>query len=627
MERARLPAALVAFAAVTLVAVLIAQPLMLTGFQAYDDEGYMLIALHSFVHGGELYDDVFTQYGPFYYEAWGGLFSLFGIPVDLDSGRIATLVSWVLASLILGLSIWRMTGSILLGILVQVLVFATLGVVRNEPMHPGGLICLLLAMLVAISCAIRARLSPGAIGLLGGVVAALLLVKINVGAFALAAVVLACAVSYPALSGRWWLRLTIEAAFVAMPLALMAGDLGEPWAREYAFHVSIAALAVVVVLRSREPGRRDGEELWWLGGGFLAATGAILLAILGAGTSLGSLLDGVLAQPLRQGDAFKIPLAMSERFFVFDGIALAAALAYLYASRSPGAAPVWGTALPLFSVLVGIELVLSPIGRTLPVEIVDLAAFQLALVGFAWVALLPAPGADSSTAFARLLLPPLAVMQALHAYPVAGSQLNWAAFLLVPVGALCVANGVRGLSAVLSGRRERRAAAAVGVLAAVALALFVADTALKRPLDDNRAAFRAAIPLDLPGARSVRVGEPELDVYRRMSAAIDANCATLVMLPGMNSFYFWADRAPPTSLNATAWPVLLGEDAQRRVIRETRPIDDLCLLENPALAGGWTAGQTAEGPLLRDLGHGFEPVFAIGDYRLSRRDSAVGGAR
>jgi hypothetical protein len=626
--RGRLLVGLAGFAAVTVVTVLVAHPRMFSGFAVYDDEGYMLIALRSFVEGGALYDDVFTQYGPFYYEAWGGVFSLLGIPVDLDSGRMATLVAWVLPSLALGLATLRMTGSVVLGLVVQMLAFSILGVAGNEPMHPGGIVTLLLAAIVTISCAVRARLSPAAMGLLGAAVAALLLVKINVGALALAAVVLACAVGYPALSSRRWLRLAVEVAFVATPVVLTMAKLGEPWAREYAFHVSVAALAIVIALRARDSGARDPEELWWLGGGFLAAAAAILLAILGAGTSVSGLFDGLVEQPLRQVDAFSIPLIQSDRIFPLDALALAGALGYWYVARGrPSAAmPAWGGGLSLLSVVVGVELALSTIGKAVPFDAADVAAYQLSLLGFAWVALIPAPGGrEGSAAFARLLLPPLAVMQALHAYPVAGSQLNWSAFLLVPVGAICVANGVRGLSTALGDGRERRAALALGFVAALTLTLFVADTTLRKPLRDYRAAYDAAVPLDLPGARSIRVGEDEAVLYRQLSKAIDANCSTFVMLPGMNSFYFWADRQPPTGYNATGWPTLFDASDQRRVIADTRAIEDLCLLENPALAGGWSAGATADGPLLRYLADGFEPIGEGGDYRLLKRERAGGG--
>ncbi|HWO47944.1 MAG TPA: hypothetical protein VNM41_07770, partial [Solirubrobacterales bacterium] len=115
-----------AFAAVTLVTALAATPRMFSGFAVYDDEGYMLIALRSFLEHGHLYDDVFSQYGPFYYEFWGGFFELFGIPVDHDGGRTATIFAWVGTSLLFGLSIWRMTRSILLGLATQMLVFGAI---------------------------------------------------------------------------------------------------------------------------------------------------------------------------------------------------------------------------------------------------------------------------------------------------------------------------------------------------------------------------------------------------------------------------------------------------------------------------------------------------------------------
>jgi F0F1-type ATP synthase membrane subunit c/vacuolar-type H+-ATPase subunit K len=624
--RARIALAALAFAAVGVVTILIAYPRMFNGFAVYDDEGYMLTALKSFVNHGALYDDVFTQYGPFYYEAWGGVFSLFGIPINPDSGRMATLVAWVLTSLTLGLATWRMTGSIVLGLVVQMVVAAALGAVAsNEPMHPGGIICLLLAAIVAISCAVRVRTSPGAMGLLGGAVAALVLVKINVGAFAVAAVVLACAVSYPALSRRRWLRLAIEVAFVLTPAVLLSAKLGESWARHYAAHVSMAALAVVIALRARDSGARETEELWWLGGGFLAAAVTILLAVVGSGTSIGGLVGGVIEQPLRQSDAFSLPFIQAGRIHTLDLIGLAGALTYWYVTRGrpSGIGSAGASAMSLLSILVGIALVLSPIGKGMPFDPTSLGGYQISLLGFAWLALISSPNANPVSGFARLLLPPLAVMQALHAYPVAGSQTIWAAFLLIPVGALCVANGVRGLSATLEEGRERNAALALGVAVAIALTLFIADETLRRPLRDNRNAYEAAVPLGLPGAGSVRLGEPEAQQYREISAVIDRNCATFVTLPGMDSFYFWTDRQPPTRYNATGWPTLFDDDAQRRVIADTRSIPALCLLENIPIAEFWSQGEVPDGPLVRYLHRGFRPIVAFGDYRLLRREGAA----
>ncbi|HKH64007.1 MAG TPA: hypothetical protein VKA35_00935, partial [Solirubrobacterales bacterium] len=248
-----------AFTAVTVVTVLIAEPRMFSGFANYDDEGYMLIALRSFLEHGHLYDDVFSQYGPFYYEFWGGFFELFGIPVNHDGGRTAAIFAWVAASLLFGLSIWRMTRSTLLGLATQMMVFGAIITVVNEPMHPGGTICLLLGAIVALSCLVRERSSPLGIAFLGASVMALILVKINVGAFALIALALVCAVSYPRLAQRRWLRPAVELLFVAVPLLLMASKFGEDWARHYAVHVALAALTIVIALRARSARPRESE--------------------------------------------------------------------------------------------------------------------------------------------------------------------------------------------------------------------------------------------------------------------------------------------------------------------------------------------------------------------------------
>lgn len=614
----RLALAAVGFGAVTLATCLIAHPRMFTGFVFADDEGYMLVALDSFLNQGALYDDVFSQYGPFYYEAWGLLFSLFGIEVTHDAGRIATLVVWVLTSLVAGIATARMVGSLLLGMATQLLVFTALGTLTGEPMHPGGLICLLLAVIFAISCGIGRGISTGPMALLGGAIAALILVKVNVGAFALAAVILVCSATYPAITSRRWVRLAIEIGFVSLPILLIASQLGEAWARQYAAHVAIAALAIVIVLRTRSPGARSDEELLWLFGGLALTAAAICLAVLGSGTSPGGLLDGVIGQPLRQADAFTIPLLAPSELIVIDLIALAIAFAYRHAARGNPSRS-WLAVFYVLSIGVGLALALSAAGRSLSLEVNLSPGYRMGLLAFAWVALIPGPKQMAGfTGFARILLPPLAVLQALHAYPVAGSQIAWSVFLLIPVGALCIANGVRGLADCVSEPRERRSLAIAGSLVAVALAAFVVSSTVRVPLRDARAVYNALEPLDLPGT-SARVQPSEADLYRGVTAAIQRNCRSLLMLPGMNSYYLWTEQDPPTGFNATAWPTLFDDDLQQRVVSATESIDGLCLLENAPLAAGWSGGTIPDAPLVRYMQQRFEPIASFGDYRLLKR--------
>jgi len=623
--RIRLAVGVVAFAVLTLVTYLIAHPQMFTGFRFYDDEGYMLTALKGYVNHGHLYDDVFTQYGPFYYEAWGGLFSIFGIPVDHDSGRTVTMVAWIVSSLAIGLATWRMAGSLLLGLGTQALVFSALNVFVNEPMHPGGIVCLLLAAIVSISCFVRDRPSPLAVALLGAAVAALILVKINVGLFAAASVTLAAVVSYPALFERRWPRLLVEAAFVAMPIVLLASKFGEGWPRRYAIHVAVAALALVLVLRARRSERRANEEIAWLVGGFLVLAAVSCLTILATGTSVSGLLDGVLRQPLRQADALTIPLQMDKRIYSLDLIGLGSALAWTYVSRrrqrqQPD--PVWLSLTSLFSIAVGVAMALSVNGKGLPFDAGDFSGYEFSLLAFSWVALIgPAPRRDVS--FPLLLLPLLAVPQALHAFPVAGSQTLWATFLLIPVGAICVANGVRGLLVAVPAPEERWALAGVGLCAFVIVGYLVFNTALRQPLQAARDNYDSGVSLALPGAEEIHLGEEEAALYQRISAAIDRNCRSLIMLPGMDSFYLWTEEEPPTGYTATGWPTLFDDSHQRQVIAEIESTQGLCQLRNEPLAAGWGNGVIPPGPLVSYLHRGFQPIARFGDYELLRRGGAV----
>ncbi len=621
-RRVRLSVGAIAFAALTAATVLIAYLRTFSGFAIYDDEGYMLIALRSFLEHGHLYDDVFSQYGPAYYGFWGGFFELFGIPVDHDGGRAAVVFAWVTAGLLFGLSIWRITRSILLGLATQMLVFGAIITVANEPMHPGATICLLLGVIVALSSLLGDRSSRLPMALLGAAVMALILVKINVGAFALIAVALVCAGSYARLT-RWrWVRPAVEVLFVAVPLLLMGSRLGDGWARHYAIHVAVAALAVVIALRARSSRQREAGELWWLLVGLAVAAAVTCLIVIATGTTPGGLVEGVISQPLRQSDAFTIPIVLTDRTYVFDLLGLAGAAGFFMARRRGfGTDPASALLLALFSLAVGLGMALSIVDRT-PFFDAD-SFYQFAFLPFAWVALIPPLGEDGEDAsFAYLLLPPLAVLQALHAFPVAGSQTAWSAFLLIPVGALCVANAVRGLNRVIAEDGQRRVARVIAVAAAIVMMLALVNVQLRHPFNTYRAGYDGTISLDLPGAEDVHVPAAEARTYRRVTRAINANCTSFLTLPGMNSFYIWTELEPPTGYNATAWMTLFDDAHQQRVIAETRSIRGLCLLENPGTIGFWTHGEEPKGPLVDYLREGFRPVTTISGYRLLRRQGA-----
>lgn len=619
-RRLRFAVAALGFVVVTVLLAMTAHAKMFTGFSAYDDEGYMLTALKSFVNHGHLYDDVFTQYGPFYYDFWGGFFSLFGITVTHDSGRSVVTVIWVISTLIFGLSIWRVTGSILLGLGTQILTFGALEVLVNEPMHPVSSIALMLALIFAVSTFVGSGRSRWAIGLLGALVAALVLTKINVGIFALVSVALACAVSYQQFWGRRWPRLLVELVFVAIPVLLMLSKFDEGWARHYAVHVFATALAVVIALRAARPVRREIGEIRWLIGGFALIAVVSCLGVIATGTSIHGLIEGTILQPLRQSDAFTIPMLLSKRLYAFDLLSVGGALAYWYASRrriAPG--PAWLALGSVFAIVVGLTMAFSVVGQLLPFNDRSLTGYQLSMLPFVWVALAVTTNDEESRpfAFARILLPALAALQGLHGYPVAGSQTLLSVVLVVPVGALCVGNGIRGLGRLVAVDPDRLALIGFGALVTVVLAWFVAVTFVRDPLHQSRGVYHTTYALNLPGAHDVHLfSEEERAMYEDVAHAIDENCKATQMEPGMDSFYLWTEQEPP-SLTATGWETLFDNERQEQVIRDLEPIEGLCLLRNNERAAGWGLG---EGPLVKYLEHGFTLIGKWGEYELLRRE-------
>lgn len=614
------------FGAVAVATWIAAYPRMFAGFASYDDEGYLLISLQQFLAHGSLYDDVFSQYGPFYYEAWGGLFSLFGIGVTHDAGRFATLAAWVFSSLALGISAYRMTRSVWLGAAVQIAAFAGLSVMTQEPMHPGGLVAALLAAIVLISTGIGERSAPRIAALLGAAVAALILVKVNVGAFAFISLALTCSVLYAPIAGRAWLRLGVATLFVAVPVLLMAGKLSQESVLHYAAHVFVAALCLAVVLIARrEEAWRPSVELRWLVGGLVGAGLLICLVIVLLGTSPAGLYEGVIGQPLRQPNAFTIPLQLPDGILLLDAVALIGALVYVGVERlQPDLAEAgwWRIAVSVACLLVGLELILATIGWALPFDegASRFGGFPLSMLAFAWVALVRPPGvpSDRAVVFCALFLPALAVLQGLHAYPVAGSQVGWSSFLLVPVGAICIANGARGLA---RSPLPARPLAALGALAGVVLLLFLANKTLRRPYDDAKVLLDGWAPLELEGSGRMRLFPEEAQTYRDVVAALNRDCPRFEMLPGMNSFYLWSGQEPPTGFNATGWMTLFSDDLQSKVVRRLEPLRDLCLLRNRTIEAQWTGSAPAQGPLVDFLNSGFVPLASFGDYELLRRES------
>jgi hypothetical protein len=152
-------------------------------FQSYDDEGYILLSLKSFVAGKPLYDEVYSSFQPAFYVMYRLFFVLSGVSVCHDNIRFVTLVLWMLAAALNGLITRRLTGSGVLSLVVVVISVRLLEPFANEPGHPQTIACVLVQVIVACctftEAFARRRLAIG----LGVLVGLTVLTKINIGVF------------------------------------------------------------------------------------------------------------------------------------------------------------------------------------------------------------------------------------------------------------------------------------------------------------------------------------------------------------------------------------------------------------------------------------------------------------
>jgi hypothetical protein len=250
-------------------------------------------------------------------------------------------------------------------------------------------------------------------------------------------------------------------------------------------------------------------------------------------------------------------------------------------------------------------------------------AFSTLSLPLVWVAAVPRTmNAPAGGMLARWLLASLAVMQTLQAYPVAGSQIGWGTFLLVPCGGVCLADGLRDCA-----RWSERLARPTLVRAAAwafmaACLVWVIHSALLLPSLSFTARYRGGVPMEVPGAERVRAPVTTAATYRWLADEIDRRCETFITLPGMNSLYLFTGREPPTMLNATAWMQLFDDARQEHVVRQVEAIPGLCVVRNQRLVSFWTR-KPRNGPLERYIAERFRTVASHGDYDIMMRNDSV----
>ncbi|MCU0880343.1 MAG: hypothetical protein MUF06_21440, partial [Pirellulaceae bacterium] len=168
--------------ALTWLAVMAGAARLFSSFAWYDDEGYVMISVRSFLEGKPLYDETYTQYGPAQFAIVGGLHWLFDLPISHDITRLKTLVVWLAAAGLSALIVGRLSQSRWGALCAGVLAFLHLERLAMEPGHPQEICLLAMLGVLAASTWLDGRWNNtwlwSGIGLLAAVVLA---TKVNLG--------------------------------------------------------------------------------------------------------------------------------------------------------------------------------------------------------------------------------------------------------------------------------------------------------------------------------------------------------------------------------------------------------------------------------------------------------------
>ncbi len=585
--------------------------LMNTTFMPYDDEGFVLISLRNYLSGLRLYDDVFSQYGPWPYVYHQIVTTLLGHPpLTHTLGRAITLLHWVAMSLLCSGLAWRLTRSQLAAAVTAVLVFGLTWQNVSEPTHPGSHI----GMLVA-AAALTISFLPGArrpalvyavLGLLTGL---LLLTKINVGLL-LAAGVGGFALQHTAWPGAWrrlgWLG---ALGLLALPWVLLGRQLQLTWALVFAIQFTFAAAGLLWLTPASSLSLRLAPRAWLAAASAALGTiGFVCAWVLLRGTTLAALVQTVLVNPLRMPAKFVVGTPWYAESLVLAAIGVVLVAKAGREIRRDGelaASTRWLVSLVRGAVLVllmmrvnvwpsffGIFHFAADCLPLLPVFLVPLAPARtetdrLALWGAAWIAL----------------------PQVLHAFPIAGSQLAWATFLIVPLlvaGWWELGRALPPLAGV-AGRRLVQA----GGLGLACTALFVlgllGTTGWSRYSTDR--------PLDLPGAEDLRLGGPFRQTLRLLTLNASIHADLLITRQGMYSYNLWSGVPTPTAQNATHWFWLLDEPAQRAIIARLAATPRTAFIISHSLDAFMVEhGIPVSGPLQDFVVTHYRPLFHYGDF-------------
>jgi 4-amino-4-deoxy-L-arabinose transferase-like glycosyltransferase len=610
-DRSRRVVAALVMSGVGVLLTLAFLPLYFDKLERYDDEGSLLVAIRRFLEHGSLYDHTHGSYGPFYFSVNGAIFKVFGDPTQFR-GRVVVLLITALTVIVFAATVWRVTRSVVLSVLCEVAAFVVLIPDAGlSPIHPGAFVTLLVAALGYELVAYATDRRTYQLVLAGAALGGLLMTKVNVGLFAIAAVVVIFVIGNP--RHRPWLRWLVGIGAVLLPFAVTSQRLYLLDTAQFAGLVSVSMLYVFVPLTADEVAFPPRAFLS-IGAAMVATMLASCIWPLLSGTSPVELFRGVFIQPLDQVENLAFAIHPDVQW-----LAIVVTLAVLYAVMAVrrrglerlAVQPPWllDAALALAALIV-----------------LGLGLFGGVAAWLPAIAVLPALAylahAPRRARLALRVLVPVAILQMLHVYPVPGAQKSWA---LVAICAPCVIALWAGVRALPAWRATTRAAR---VLTGGALCVVLVIAAGPRP-DEAWRDYLDARPLRLPGTHLIRLSAHDVVELRELVDVIRNRCDAFYSAPGFAGLYILTGLPAPTGQLAN-FPGVLNEREQRDLASQLHALEQqgarVCIVRHERDFRGWLRSSYGNGPLGEAVARYQRRVGRVNLYTVSRLGPAPAAA-
>jgi hypothetical protein len=438
---------------------------------------------------------------------------------------------------------------------------------------------------------------PGAAATIGALGATLALMKVNVGAFLLIA-----AVFWILLRGTigksGYGRFLLYSSLVALPWILLGSMLVErlssviPFA--LTFDSATVGLALALEVTPRTAVRKNVLVAMMIGA--LTITVIVLILTIFRGTSLSGLIYGILLDPMRFSTLAFLPM----RWSLFSPIVSIGALGIAVGYYLWPSSVVFRSGI-ILGRLLGMAVLVFTVVRPSYMATAGLNGLSIAaLCAF------PLRWDDSGIADARFRqwIATLLVLQSLHAYPVAGSQVGWGTYLLVSLVVIAIKDVWDSTSLVPTAT----IATSSTILRSVGICLSIVIAA--RILVGGLQKFNDGEWLELPGAQYLSLPMGSVLTFRTLSENVRAYGDQLFSIPGSFSFNLWTGVPTPTLANAAYWNPLLNSDAQVKIMSRLQEDYRAVILRRAGAAFDMT------GELGRFIEREFTPAFSVGDYEL-----------